>query len=304
VAKPAENVVAFNNRRGTCEQRIENGKSAIRGYPLMMLLAHIAAWSLLAFGALLFIVQLAAHEIGFWIGRRRAARRDAPSDGVGVLVGGVLALLAFVLALTLSFASARFDDRRGGTLAEANAIGTAWLRAKAIGQPRGDEIARLLEQYIKLRIDFAEAPYDPPVLDALNHRTDGLQSAIWEHVSAIVQAQPNPVSTSLMAALNDAFDMTMATRFAFELRLPQQIFWLLIGLTLLGMATLGYQLALRGPRIRMLAAMLTLTWTVVIVDIIDLASARLGNLRTSVAAYEWTLQGFQGGGAIPPATPQ
>jgi hypothetical protein len=100
----------------------------------MMLLGHIAAWSLLAFGALLFIVQLVAHEIGFWIGRRRAARSNLPSDGVGVLVGGVLALLAFVLALTLSFASARFDERREGTLAEANAIGTAWLRAKAIGQ--------------------------------------------------------------------------------------------------------------------------------------------------------------------------
>ncbi len=69
--------------------------------------------------------------------------RDAtrPHEGVGVLVGGLLGLLAFVLALTLSFASERFNERRSGTLAEANAIGTAWLRAKAIGQPRGDEIA-------------------------------------------------------------------------------------------------------------------------------------------------------------------
>ena len=95
--------------------------------------------------------------------------------------------------------------------------------------------------------------------------------------------------------------MTTAERFAFELRLPPQIFWLLIGLTLLGMGTLGYQLALRGARVLMLAALLTLTWTVVIVDIIDLAAARLGTLRTSVTAYQWTLQGFQGGITIPPA---
>jgi hypothetical protein len=45
--------------------------------------------------------------------------------------------------------------------------------------------------------------------------------------------------------------------------------------------------------VRVLAAMLAMTWTVVIVVIIDLASARIGNLRTSVSAYEWTLQGFQ-----------
>ena len=41
-------------------------------------------------------------------------------------------------------------------------------------------------------------------------------------------------------------------------------------------------------------------WTLVIVDILDLASPRIGALRTSAAVYEWTLQGFQGGVPIPP----
>lgn len=270
----------------------------------MMLLARIAAWSLLAFGGLLFVAQLAAHEFGFWIGRRRAADREASSEGVGVLVGGLLALLAFVLALTLSFASDRFHERRGGTLAEANAIGTAWLRAKAIGQPRGDEIARLLEQYAKLRIAFVEAKFDPPVLNDINMRTNALQSAIWGNVSAVVRERPNPVTSALMVALNDTFDMTTAERFAFELRLPSQIFWLLIGLTLAGMAALGYQLALRGARVRLLAMTLSLTWTIVIVTIIDLAAARLGDFQTSTAAYQWTLQGFEGGVTIPSQPPR
>jgi hypothetical protein len=267
----------------------------------MMLLAAIAAWSLFAFGVLLFVVQLVAHEIGFWIGRRRAGPGNVTSEGVGIVVTGLLGLLAFVLALTLSFASDRFTERRAVTLSESNAIGTAWLRAKAIGQPRGDEIARLLEQYTNLRMAFVSADYDSAVLEDLNRRTSALQSEIWGHVSAIIREQPNPVTTSLMAALNDTFDMTTATRFAFELRLPPQIFWLLIGLTLLGMGTLGYQLALRGARVLMLAALLTLTWTVVIVDIIDLAAARLGTFRANVAPYQWTLQGFQSGVAIPPA---
>jgi hypothetical protein len=212
---------------------------------------------------------------------------------VGVLVGGLLGLLAFVLALTLSFASERFSDRRNGTLAEADAIGTAWLRAKAIGQPRGDEIAKLLEQYIRLRMDFVKAPPNSAVLDEINNRTNAFHSAIWEQVSAIVREQPNPISASLMASVNEVFDMSTAARFAFEIRLPSQVVWLLLGLSMLGMAVLGYQLALRGPRIWGLAALLALTWTVVIVDILDLATARIGNLRTSTAVYEWTLQGFQ-----------
>jgi hypothetical protein len=142
----------------------------------MNLLVAIAAWSLLAFGLLLFLLQLGAHEIGYRFGRLRGARLEAPAESVGAVVGGMLGLLAFVLALTLSFASNSFSERRAGTLAEANAIGTAWLRAQAIGGPRGSEIARLLEQYTHLRIDFIQAENDPAAIDDLNRRTNALQT--------------------------------------------------------------------------------------------------------------------------------
>ena len=269
----------------------------------MMLLARVAAWSIYAFSAILLLAQVVSHEIGFLLGRRHIRQTEEPGEreGVGLLVGGVLALLAFVLALTLSFANDRYGERRAGTLAEANAIGTAWLRAKAIGQPRGDHIAEQLEKYTELRIAFVTAEHDPARLLRLNDETNALQSAIWADVSAIVREQPNPVSTSLMASLNDVFDMTTAERFAFEFRLPSQIFWLLIGLTLIGMAMLGYQQALRGPRLKIIAALLCLVWTVVIVDILDLAAARVGNFRTTAEAYEWTLQGFHGGPPAPAA---
>ena len=267
----------------------------------MTQLANIAAGRLLAFGFLLFAFQVVAHEVGFWVGRRQSAQRVPPSKAVGVLVGGMLALLAFVLAVTYSFANDCFSERRGVTLAEANAIGTAWLRAEAVGKPQGDEVARLLEQYTLLRAAFVEGANDPTVLNELDKRTSVLQSEIWGHLSAVVRETPNPVTISLMASLIDVFDMAMAERFAFELRLPPQIFWLLIGMTLLGMAALGYQLALRGPRARMLVVLLTLTWTGMIVDIVKLTSMRFDNIRT--ATYERTLRSFQGSAAIqPPAT--
>ncbi|HTU54683.1 MAG TPA: hypothetical protein VMF62_11995, partial [Acetobacteraceae bacterium] len=214
----------------------------------MTVLAGIAAWSVFAFSVLLFVVQVVAHEIGYWVGRRRAAREEVQSEGVGIVVGGMLALLAFVLALTLSFANARFGERRAGTLAEANAIGTAWLRAEAIGLPRGAEIARLLEEYTEVRAAFIRAPRDPATLDALDRRTNALQSEIWGNMTAIVQTRPDAVAASLMAALNDTFDMTTAERFAFAFRFPPELFWLLIGMTLLSMGALGYQLGLRGHR--------------------------------------------------------
>ena len=107
----------------------------------------IATWGMIPFAAILVVIQVAAKEAGFAAGARLARRKENPGEGVGVVVGGMLGLLAFVLALTLSFSSTRFQERRVGTLAEANAIGTAWLQAQAIGHPRGAEIARLLETY-------------------------------------------------------------------------------------------------------------------------------------------------------------
>ena len=267
---------------------------------MMNALEVLAEWSFFAFGLLLLFVQLLFHEIGYWLGLRNRKRADTETESVGIVVGGILGLLAFVLALTLSFASNRFNEARQGTLTEANAIGTAWLRAGAIGLPRGDEISRLLEQYTKVRLDFIHAGREESRLSALSQETNALQSKMWGNVAAIVREHPSPVSTSLMASVNDVFDASTAERFSYERRLPPQVFWLLMGMTVLGIGVLGYQMGLRGRTIRVMVVLLTCMWTVIIVDILDLASARFGNFRTSDAAYEWTIQGFQGGVRIPP----
>jgi hypothetical protein len=135
----------------------------------MTLLADLAHWNLAAFALLLFAMQFIAQEFGHWIGRRQLARVEGTVEGVGIIVGGMLGLLAFVLALTLSFANGRFAERRAGSLEEANAIGTAWLRAEAIQDPRGKEIAQLLEEYTKLESrEFVEGFVSSCELEALH----------------------------------------------------------------------------------------------------------------------------------------
>jgi hypothetical protein len=268
---------------------------------IMELLAELAEWSLLAFSLLLFLTQVAAREVGYWLGRRhRAARGASETEGVGLVVGGMLGLLAFVLALTLSFGSARFDERRQGTLAEANAIGTAWLRAEAIGHPRGQEIARLLEEYARVRKDYVQAPRNSSAIDQVNQRSSALQAEIWGHVSAIARERSDPVLVSLMVALNETFDMGTAARFAHDTRFPTPLFWLLIGMAHLSMASLGYQLGLNEQRSHILATLLTAVWTAVIVVILDLSAPRLGAIRTNVEVYDWTLEEFKRGVPKPP----
>lgn len=270
----------------------------------MEFLKELAEWSELAFAAVLLAVLFAAYEVGSLVARHLGGGAEKPPEGVGVIVGGLLALLAFVLALTLSHASARFSERRTDALEEANAISTAWARAQAIGHPRGVEIARLLEEYLKVRLDFVETGRDPANLEKLNRTTNALQTLMTGHLAAIVREQPNTVATSLMSALNETFDAATAERFAFARGVPVQVFWLLISLSLLSAAALGYQLGFVKQRPRLLAAVLMAAWTIVTVGILDLGSGRLGAIRTSADVYRWTLQGFSGGVPIPPAPEQ
>lgn len=261
---------------------------------------QLAAWSVVAFGLVLFLVQMGARELGHWLGRRRSLQAEAESAGVTLLVGALLALLAFVLALTLSFANTRFAERRAGALAEANAIGTAWLRAEALDHPRAAAIARLLEGYAQTRADFVGLGLEPERIEALNARTNALQGEIWGHLTALVRERPDPITAALMASLNDTFDAATSERFAYAARLPAGLVWLLVMLAVLGMGGVGYQLGLRGRGHRVLSLTLTAVWTVVIVLVLDLGAARIGGLRTSADPYVWTIQGFQGGVRIPP----
>jgi hypothetical protein len=264
----------------------------------MMFLAEILAFSLFAFWLLFFVIQWVAQAIGAWLGRRHTARGAAPAEGVGVVVGGMLGLLAFVLALTLSFATTRFEERRQGTLMEANALGTAWLRAKAIGHPRGEELAKLFEDYTRLRADFIKAPASRDAVRAINDKTSELQNRIWEHVTVIVRERPDAISSSLMAATNEVFDRSTAERFAFSQTMPPQMVWLLMGIAVLSIGALGYQLGMRGLSLPILSVLLIAMWTSVIVVILDLSAPRIGSLRSSAAVYYWTLEGF-GPNAVP-----
>ncbi len=267
----------------------------------MEFLISIAAVSVFLLGAVLVAAQFLSHEIGFRLGLRRQ-RVDGHAETVGIVVGGMLGLLAFILALTLTFANTRYSERRQGTLTEANAIGTAWLRAKAIGTPRGDEIARLLEDYTGLRRSFILAEQGSGTLSEVNDRTNAMQSEIWGQLSGLVREQPGPISAALMTSLNDVFDAATIERFAFQMRLPPQIVWLLLLMTLLSMACLGYQLGLKQRPARVLIGLLSVMWTAVIVDILDLSTSRAGNFRTDTAVYDWTARGFEGGVTVPPLT--
>lgn len=266
----------------------------------MNLLAEIADSSLLAFALLLFLMQGLAHYAGYRLGLRRRATCGEHVEGVGLIVGGILGLLAFVLALTLSYANSRFVERRQASLQEANAIETAWLRAQAIDHRHGAEIAKSLEQYTEQRKRFLQAPRHAMEVEQINQRTAALQAQIWAHATALSRERVDPIVAALMQSLNDTFDASTSERFAQDAKFPSQMFWLLIGLAVISIGALGYQLGLKGQRTFVLVAVLIAVWTAVIVVILDISTPRLGSIRTAIAVYDWTIEGIQGGNSSLP----
>src|SRR4030081_2086479 len=73
--------------------------------------------------AVIFVVS----EIGWQLGIRT---KGGGGSNITTLESAILGLLALMLAFTFSMALARFEARRDALLNEANAIGTAALRAR------------------------------------------------------------------------------------------------------------------------------------------------------------------------------
>ena len=88
-------------------------------------------------------IGLLVVEVGIRLGRYWAKRRwetEGKREDIGDLVGAALTLLAFLLVFMIGIASNRFDTRRQVIVAEANAIGTTYLRAGYLDEPDRTEI--------------------------------------------------------------------------------------------------------------------------------------------------------------------
>ena len=134
------------------------------------------------------VLALVASETGFrlgrWWQRRSPSQQEGPTE---MLVGSILAMLAFLLAVTMGMASDRFDARRALVRDEANAIGTVFLRAGYLAQPYAKNIENLLREYVPLRIEsHAQAQ-----LEADYARSKGIHGELWTQAKELVRLTPD-----------------------------------------------------------------------------------------------------------------
>ena len=230
--------------------------------------------------AVFAVISFVAYEIGFQIGHWYQARTPGVQEGpTGVLVGSILALLAFLLAVTMGMASDRFDTRRGLVLEEANAIQTTYLRAGYLPEPASSEIRNLLREYVPLRI----TPANQAKLLSNSQRSDALLLQIWSVAEGAAKVtQQGDLMSTFIESLNDTIDLH-ESRVAASVysRVPATILWLLIVGSVLTLAMVGYSAGLTKRRDLLSAIVLIIALGAVLALVIDLDQPNQGFVQVS-----------------------
>jgi hypothetical protein len=109
----------------------------------------------LILGAVLAAIMIGATLAGLFLGRRMGSSSDALREPLGVVQGALIGFMGLVLAFGLSLALGRYESRRADTVDEANAIGTAYLRAQTLPEPVRTETLDVLPRYTQISITIA-----------------------------------------------------------------------------------------------------------------------------------------------------
>ncbi|QSP93306.1 hypothetical protein LPB19_08640 [Marinobacter salinisoli] len=191
------------------------------------------------------LISEAGYRVGHWWQRETPEEKEGPTN---MIVGSLLGLLAFMLAVTMGMSSDRFDTRRAMTLAEANSIGTTYMRAGYLAEPAATQSRTLLSEYAPLRV-VSKNP-DPNDIIAGIARSQEIHTELWSIAEELARENPNsPLIALYIHSLNETIDLheTRVTAGIYA-RLPITVFILLLATFVLTLGMVGYSAGLTGRR--------------------------------------------------------
>lgn len=177
-----------------------------------------------------FVAAMAAQWIAAYAGEavRRRKVSQAEWEDFNVVRTTALTLLALIIGFTFSMAVSRYDLRKTYEEAEANAIGTEFVRADLAPAADSAKIRALLATYLKERIAFYESGDDAP-LAAADRAMLSTQAELWANAASVANASPTPVSALLASGMNDVLNAQGYTQAAWWNRIPLPA-WMLMAL--------------------------------------------------------------------------
>ena len=194
-----------------------------------------------AVALIVFAVVGGACVLGAALGRYLRRHTDVLREPIGVLQAALLGLVGLILAFGLSLAVGRYEARRAAVVAEANAIGTTYLRAQLIAEPGRSESLDLLRRYTDLSLRLSHEVPNSASMMRTTAQQSILQRRLWRLAGQAIGAAPTASAPRLYVdTLNNMIDQETVRVAALNNRVPGAV----LGLEVIGAAVVVGLLAL------------------------------------------------------------
>jgi hypothetical protein len=222
---------------------------------------------------------VAAHELGFWLGAWVRSADDPFDRQVALVRTSTAALVAFLIGFAFSGAASRFIDRLDIIVKEANALGTAYLRADAIAEPQRGELKAALRAYTGDRVQLLSGE-NRDQIEPLLAKVNGLHERMWAAASKGTRDNA-PLMAVVLPPLNEVIDLH-STHLAMARRhLPLPIMAVLLGTAAISIALMGFGNGRVGRRFSLLDSVYGVVLAVALWMTIDLDYPGIGIIGVS-----------------------
>jgi hypothetical protein len=224
-----------------------------------------------------FFTMWLSAQIGLFLRKRQRSLEEAEHQDRDFIVVTTLTLLSLIIGFSFSMAIGRYDQRKNYEEAEANAIGTEYVRADLLSSDDAARVRALLKDYLDQRILFYRTG-DERELQQTNARTAQLQIELWSTVRAPAAAQPTPVLALAVSGMNDVLNSQGYTQAAWWNRIPVGAWSLMVIIAICSNVLVGYSAhRAQGGVTRLLV--LPLVLCIAFFLIADIDSPRRGVIR-------------------------
>jgi hypothetical protein len=178
-------------------------------------------------------------RIGVSIHTRYWSLEGNEREDFGIVMAAILTLLGLIIGFSFSMAITRYDQRKNFEEAEANAIGTEYLRAELLPAADGARVRALLRNYLNQRVLFYQTR-DDSELRQIEAATAQLESDLWAALQGPAGTQPTPLVALIVTGMNDVLNSQGYTQAAWWNRIPSAAWALMIAIAICSNLMIGY----------------------------------------------------------------
>jgi hypothetical protein len=181
----------------------------------------VSSWQL---ATILVVVLFGATALGLVVGRVLSRHVETLREPFGAVQAALLTLVGLLLAFGLAMSVDRYNARRAAVVDDANAIGTAYLRAQLLREPARSRSLPLFVAYTDESIAISKAVPGSHAARRAIAAESLLQRRLWRLTGGAVAAAPtNSAPRLYVESLNAMIDMQTTRLSALNNRVPSTI---------------------------------------------------------------------------------